>query len=157
MRQGKPLKRTPFKRGSSSLKRSPLKPRSDRRENDYVDRRAIVSTMLKEHKVCQACAVWAGFDSVHGRLKSLVYVPNPPRDVHEIINRSQGGSILDEINLLAVCRPCHTRITTNPKDAERVGLHLEGWCSGEEYYKEAERVRNEWKSGNATEPYWFKS
>lgn len=154
MNQNKPLKRTPFKNKSD---KTSINFMSDKRKMVSVDRRAIVKRILSDNHVCQACAVWAGFDSVHGRLKSLVYVPNPPRDVHEIINRSQGGSILDEINLLAVCRPCHTRITINPKDAECVGLHLESWCNGDDYFKEAERVRNEWKSGNATEPYWFKS
>lgn len=154
MRQGKPLKRTPFKRGSSNLKRSPLKPRSDKRENDYVDRRSIVSNMLKEHKVCQACKVWAGFDVALGNSVSLIYTPNKPRDIHEIVNRSQGGSILDPMNLLAVCRPCHNRITVNPVDAETVGLHLESWCNNDAGFKEANRLRVSWSNAIESYPEW---
>lgn len=154
MRPGKPLKRTPMKRGTSSLKRSPIKPRSDKRENDYIDRRLIVKSMLNEHKVCQACKVWAGFDLVVGNSASLIYTPNKPRDIHEIVNRSQGGSILDPRNLLAVCRQCHNRITVNPVDAETVGLHLESWCNNDEGFKEACRLRSSWEKAIETKPEW---
>jgi 5-methylcytosine-specific restriction endonuclease McrA len=49
------------------------------------------------------------------------------RDVHEIIRRSQGGSILDENNVLAVCRPCHVRIGNYPQLAFDLGLAKHGW------------------------------
>ena len=37
------------------------------------------------------------------------------------------GSILDEENLMAVCRPCHTRIGNYPQLAFDLGLAKRGW------------------------------
>jgi hypothetical protein len=48
-------------------------------------------------------------------------------DVHELVRRSQGGSILDEANLLAVCRECHRRIGDYPALAFSLGLAKHGW------------------------------
>ena len=161
MKRGKPLKRTPLKRGDSQLKRTPLKPRSKKMEDIYVERRALVKELLESHDYCQACMVYHVFDAFensppHGSPPVFgVVKPNKTRDIHELINRSQGGSITQHNNLLAVCRPCHNRITTNPKEAERLGLHLESWCNAEDFFIEAERVRNEWASGNVTKPRWF--
>jgi len=150
MKRGKPLRRTPLKRGTSQLKRTPLKSRSDKMKTKYVERRSLVEEMLKNEPTCTACLIFAAYDGKQG-----VVQVNPTQDVHELVNRSQGGSILERENLIAVCRPCHTRITIRPKQAEELGLHLESWCYTEKHLKEAERVRNEWKIGIATKPYWF--
>lgn len=150
MKRGKPLRRTPLKRGDSQLKRSPLNKRSKKMQTKYVERRALVEDLLSERPFCEACVVFAVYDGKQGAVNL-----NRTDDIHELVNRSQGGSILDRPNLLAVCRPCHTRITVRPKQAEELGLHLESWCNTEEHLTEAERVRNEWKNGIATKPYWF--
>lgn len=160
MKRGKPLKRTPLNRGSSQLKRTPLNKRSKKTSDVYVERRALVKELLNAHDYCQACKLYYVLDAIemspphtipsYGAVKV-----NKTRDIHELINRSQGGSILERKNLLAVCRPCHTRITVNPKEAERLGLHLESWCNTNDHFNEAERVRNEWAKGNIAEPYWF--
>jgi hypothetical protein len=140
----------------------------------YVERREIVKTLVQERNYCEACLLWIMFDIARNANDSLVYTPNKvmfdlsrkandslvytpnkTRDIHEIVNRSQGGSIIDLRNLLAVCRPCHNRITTDPKNAERLGLHLESWCNNEDGFKEAERVRYEWSQGNIAKPHWF--
>lgn len=42
--------------------------------------------------------------------------------VHEILARSQGGSITDPKNCLAVCGCCHTWITSNMNEARKLGL-----------------------------------
>lgn len=154
------MRRTPLKRGDSVLKSNkPLRKRSKKTEEKYVERRKIVSQMLEANKECVACKVYHVYDTVVwsfpvGHPLSNVRARRTV-DIHELVNRSQGGSILDGRNLLAVCRECHTRITTEPKEAERLGLHLESWCSTEEHYKEAERVRNEWQSGKPTKPNWL--
>jgi hypothetical protein len=44
------------------------------------------------------------------------------QDVHEILSRSAGGDILDEKNVLAVCRACHEWIGANRRNAEALGL-----------------------------------
>ena len=56
-----------------------------------------------------------------------LYRRNPSQDIHELVRRSQGGSILDEENLLAVCRPCHQRIGNYPQLAFDLGLAKHGW------------------------------
>lgn len=45
-----------------------------------------------------------------------------PEDVHEILPRSAGGSILEISNLLVVCRNCHNWIHANPKISKANGL-----------------------------------
>lgn len=150
MRRGKPLRRTPLKRGTSQLKRSPLKPRSDKMKTKYVDRRSLVEEMLEAEPTCKACLIFAAYEGTQGVVRL-----NYTRDIHELVNRSQGGSILERDNLIAVCRPCHTRITIRPKQAEELGLHLESWCNSKKHFEEAARVRSEWMNGRAAKPYWM--
>lgn len=157
MKRGKPLKRTPIKRGDSQLKRTPLSHRSKKTEELYVERRALVKELLEKQTYCQACKIWVAFDLYTGKRSAITFNINKTRDIHEIVNRSQGGSITERRNLLAVCRPCHNRITTDPKNAERLGLHLESWCNNSLGFGEAERIRNEWSKGTPTEPSWFNS
>ena len=162
MKDGKPLRRTPLKRGESSLRRSPLNrgdgglkrsklnQRSKKMDAKYVERREIVEDMLKSYPHCVACEIF----HVKDRKPGLSYV-RPSQDVHELINRSQGGSIFDSRNLLTLCRAYHSRITINPKEAEGLGLHLESWCNTDLHFNEAKRVRDEWQTGTTTAPYWF--
>jgi len=48
-------------------------------------------------------------------------------DWDEIQSRARGGSIIDPANVRAVCRPCHTKLTDNPAEAERRGLTRHSW------------------------------
>lgn len=161
MKRGKPMKRTPLKRGNSSLKRSPLSYRSSKQEEKYVERRKLVSDLLSQRPYCEACVIFYVFDTIQnsppfeGPPPMGVVKVNKSKDIHELVNRSQGGSILEKDNLLAVCRPCHNRITTEPKLAEKLGLHLEGWCNNRNGFSEAERVRYGWKNGTPSQPYWY--
>jgi len=150
MKRGKPLRRTPLNRGTSQLKRTPLKHRSDKMKAKYVERRSIVEEMLAKNPECEACLIFAVYDGKQGAVPV-----NRTNDIHELVNRSQGGSILEDENLFAVCRPCHTRITIRPKQAEGLGLHLESWCNSKEHFQEAARVRSEWTKGRAAKPYWM--
>jgi len=95
--------------------------RSQKKEEEYKIRRPLVARLLNEKPLCEACPVFAEHD------KKSVYRRNKSSDIHEIIRRSQGGSILDEKNLLAVCRPCHNRIGNNPQLAFDLGLAKHGW------------------------------
>jgi len=103
------------------LKRTPLKKRSKKTEEIYVERRKFVVRILRERPLCQACVAFAKHDG------KATYNQHLSRDVHEIVRRSQGGSILDEQNVLAVCRPCHYRITNNPQLAFELGLAKRSW------------------------------
>lgn len=116
MKRGKPLKRTPLKRSSK-----PIAKRSKKTEALYVERREFVSRILSENKLCQACPVFAQHDKV------ATFIHRPSVDVHELVRRSQGGSILDENNVIAVCRQCHQRIGDKPQLAFDLGLAKHGW------------------------------
>ena len=95
--------------------------RSKKKEKEYRQRRPLVERLLQERPWCEACAKFAEHDGL------VVYQRNRSQDIHEIIRRSQGGSILDEENLMAVCRKCHTRIGNYPQLAFDLGLAKHGW------------------------------
>lgn len=98
-----------------------MRHRSKKREAEYRLRRPLVERLLGERPLCEACPVFAEHDG------AVTYRRNASCDIHEIIRRSQGGSILDEENLLAVCRPCHRRIGNYPQLAFDLGLAKRGW------------------------------
>lgn len=122
--------------------------RSKKQEALYRERRPLVAKLLEERSMCEACPPFAMLD------EKAVYNRRPSVDVHELKNRSQGGSILEERNLLTVCRPCHTRITDNPREAEGLGLHIPGWAH-DWMYDEAHNVRLSWTAGTPTKPEWL--
>ena len=81
-----------------------MKPRSKKMQDLYKRRRVLVAELLEEYPICMRC----------GSHRS--------EDIHEIVSRARGGSILDPENLVALCRSCHSFITQNPATA-----HAEGW------------------------------
>lgn len=95
--------------------------RSKKKEAEYKLRRPLVARLLEERPLCEACPKFAAHDGL------VTYRRNRSQDIHEIIRRSQGGSILDEENLLAVCRDCHRRIGNYPQLAFDLGLAKHGW------------------------------
>jgi 5-methylcytosine-specific restriction endonuclease McrA len=98
-----------------------LRYRSSKKEKDYVERRKLVVKLLEEKPYCEACPVFAEHDG------KKMYQRNMSSDLHELKRRSQGGSILDEDNIICVCRPCHTRIGNYPQLAFDLGLAKHGW------------------------------
>lgn len=97
-----------------------MKYRSQKKEREYVGRRKLVAKVLGERPWCEACPVFARYD------QKITYSRQPATDVHEIVRRSQGGSILEETNVLAVCRSCHNRIGSYPQLAFDLGLAKRG-------------------------------
>jgi 5-methylcytosine-specific restriction endonuclease McrA len=98
-----------------------IRKRSKKQQQKYELRRPFVEKILTERPHCQACPIFAKHDGL------TMYKRLPSADVHELIRRSQGGSILDPENVLAVCRPCHNRIGNYPKLAFELGLAKHGW------------------------------
>ena len=98
-----------------------MKYRSAKKEKEYVERRKLVVKLLEEKPWCEACPVFAEHD------EKKMYKRNQSSDLHELKRRSQGGSILDEENIICVCRPCHTRIGNYPQLAFDLGLAKHGW------------------------------
>lgn len=98
-----------------------MRHRSAKQEALYRERRPFVEKVLGERPWCEACPVFAAHDG------KRTYVRRPACDVHELVRRSQGGSVLDGDNVLAVCRPCHDRIGRYPQLAFDLGLARHGW------------------------------
>lgn len=98
-----------------------MRKRSAKNEAIYRERRPLVKRLLEEREWCEACPVFAKHDG------AMVYQRNRSVDIHELVRRSQGGSILDVDNLLAVCRPCHQRIGNHPQLAFDLGLAKHAW------------------------------
>lgn len=98
-----------------------MRHRSNKKEAEYRLRRPLVEKLLEEKPYCEACPVFAEHD------KKATYTRQRSQDIHEIVRRSQGGSILDESNLLAVCRNCHTRIGNYPQLSFELGLAKHSW------------------------------
>jgi 5-methylcytosine-specific restriction endonuclease McrA len=98
-----------------------MRHRSKKKEAEYRLRRPLVEKLLEEKPYCEACPVFAEHD------EKATYIRQRSQDIHEIVRRSQGGSILDEENLLAVCRKCHTRIGNYPQLSFELGLAKHSW------------------------------
>ena len=98
-----------------------MRSRSKKKQREYVERRKLVKRMLEERPYCEACPIWASHDGKRS------YVRSGSGDVHELKRRSQGGSITDESNCIAVCRPCHDRIGREPQLAVDLGLAKKSW------------------------------
>lgn len=82
-----------------------IRKRSKKTAKIYANERIpLVIELLNQFPFCQRCKT------------------NKSVDVHELKSRARGGSILDKNNLRCVCRPCHTWITSHPKEA-----HEQGW------------------------------
>jgi hypothetical protein len=133
------------------LNRSPLNKRSKKREEIYKLRRPLVQRLLTEKPWCEACPIFAVIDG------KATYKRIPSMDVHEVISRGRGGSILDERNLMCLCRPCHNRITTHPAEGESVGALLPSWATGD-MMLEAAAVRTAISEGGwplQVQPSWL--
>jgi hypothetical protein len=157
------MKRTELKRGTSQLKPSKLKRgtsrlqakkpmpwRSEKAKAKYVERRSLVERLLKDRPWCEACPAYAFEDEMNSaRIRASEHL-------HEIVNRSQGGDILDESIILVVCPRCHARIGDDALEAEKLGLHLRGIHYDEEHVAEACRVRESLSDGKYAMPFYWK-
>lgn len=75
---------------------------------DYA-RRKLRKQMLGQMPLCEKC--------------QQAYAT----DLHEVKTRARGGSILDPENIVVLCRPCHSWITTNPTQAKEQGWLKNSW------------------------------
>jgi len=82
-----------------------MRHRSKRTAATYRRKRIpLVQALFADQPACAAC------------------LAEPAVDPHEILPRGRGGSITDPGNVIPLCRPCHTWVTTNPAEAEARGL-----------------------------------
>lgn len=110
MARGKPLARAGSLTQAVPLQRtSRIKPMSARRVKENRERRAMVTRLYPERPRC-ACGC--------GRLAD---------DLHEILSRARGGSIVDPANCVPLARVCHDKATNEDPRFYRLGLVMHSW------------------------------
>ena len=102
------MKRTPLKRKTPLKRTGSLAPISKRRAKTQRQRRAFVKEELENRRWCEE-----KIPNVCTRYST---------EIHEPHLRSQGGSILDRANSVAICRMCHRWVHDNVGEAMKLGL-----------------------------------
>lgn len=127
------MKRTAMKRS-----RKPLPFRSAKRAAITDERRAFVARILAERPRCEGPAhLRAIVNDLDDRDQRVVVdqlrACGPYRqsaEVHEIVKRSRGGSILEDANVLALCggpSGCHAFTESEPRLATLAGMLRSRW------------------------------
>lgn len=124
-----------------------MRHRSLKKQAEYRLRVPLVKKLLEERPMCEACPIWAEYD---GKTR---YIQNRSADIHEVQSRGRGGSILEEMNLMAVCRSCHDRITRSPPEASTTGMSLPSWATPG-MFEEAIELRLAFALGAGWTPSW---
>ena len=127
------IRRTPLKRGTKPLKRTPLRKVSKKRAKDgkiySAKRKAFLAlhpfceVELKEYGITQSEAIEIqGKFSIYDECKGFSTVLiSPATDIHHTAKRT-GKNYLDESTWLAVCRENHEMIHANPSWARANGF-----------------------------------
>ena len=124
------MKRSPMKRS-----RKPLPFRSAKREAIADERRAFVARILSERPQCEARhylrpivgqLVGKDQDRVLAALRGCTWKST---EVHELLSRARGGSIVEDDNVVALCHWCHRWVTTEPRLATMAGLQRSRWSA----------------------------
>jgi len=107
------------------VKRSPLRPISDKRRASLPARRRCIQIVLARDKVCQ---FWPALELARDSLDTahLAYAVGTkcwgPLDVHEPGHRSQGADPTDPNQCRAICRGHHDFVHQNPIVAKALTL-----------------------------------
>lgn len=96
-------KRT-LKNGGRIKSTSTIRPRSKKTIKLYETRSALRKDLFADNPLCERCHTV------------------PACDIHEILSRGRGGSIIDVKNFALLCRPCHEFVTVNVVEAEAEGF-----------------------------------
>ena len=121
-----------MKRSRIKPSRKPIAHRSAKMQAKYDGpdgRKVLVARLLEKYPLCQFRS--RATDLVSGTSLDW-YCPRPSQDGHEVLSRARGGSILDEINILMLCRPHHSWVSTHPAEATKLGLLKSRWGKHEE-------------------------
>jgi hypothetical protein len=124
------MKRSPMKRT-----RKPLPFRSAKRAAIADERRAFVARILSERPQCEARhylrPIVSGLDDIdQGRvLAALRGCTWQASEVHELLSRARGGSIVEDANVASLCHWCHGWVTTEPRLATMAGLQRSRWSA----------------------------
>ena len=104
------MKRSQLRRGKPLERGGRLRQVSAKRAKLNRERAVFVERVLAMRPRCEVCP--------------LVNPPTvrPAVDVHEIVTRARGGSIVDAANVATTCRQCHDWVHANPAKATEFGL-----------------------------------
>lgn len=122
------MKRSPMKR---STKRLPWK--SAKREAIASERRAFVARILSERPTCEGRFYLRAIVNTLGDRDEKVAIgvlracSEQSVEVHEKLKRSRGGSIIEDDNVLALCRSCHRFTEDEPRLATMAGMLIPSW------------------------------
>lgn len=97
------------------MKRTRIKPISDKRRRENKERRAVLHETYGDHPPCFLC----GPLRAHGIATGCNGWAD---DGDEFLRRSAGGSITDPTNVRPVGRRCHDWATAHPKEMRDWGL-----------------------------------
>jgi hypothetical protein len=100
---------TPLRSAGTLTRTGRLKPVSKKRAGENRERRAMVTRLYPERPRC-ACGC--------GRLAD---------DLHEILSRARGGSIVDPGNCVPLARYCHDQATNEDPRFYDLGLVVHSW------------------------------
>lgn len=99
------IRRTPLKRGTNPLKRTPLRRVSKKQGAKLRDYSKIRAEFLSENRRCEVC------------------VPEICRHASQDVHHSQGRGpyLCAKETFVAACRPCHDWIHSHPGQAREAG------------------------------------
>ncbi len=128
--KGAGVKRTQMKRS-----RRPIPFRSAKRAAIADERRAFVARILSERPTCEAPfylrAIVNGLDSIdQPRVVAALRIGGAmcrSEEVHEVLSRARGGSIVEDDNVAALCHEHHRWVTEHPRLAALAGLSKSRW------------------------------
>jgi hypothetical protein len=83
---------------------------SEKRAAENRERRAMIARVYPERPPCTVSQARIG-----AGMAPLPVCTGQADDVHEPLSRARGGSISDEGNATAPCRPCHDVLTFTPE------------------------------------------
>lgn len=115
--------------------RKPLPFRSAKRAAIADERRAFVARILSERPQCEARnflrPIVSGLDGIDqdrvvAALRGCTWRST---EVHEMLSRARGGSIVDDSLACALCHTCHRWVTTEPRLATMAGLQRSRWTA----------------------------
>lgn len=124
------MNRKPIKRS-----RKPLPFRSAKRAAIADERKAFVARILRERPQCESrhflrpiVGTLTGVDQdrVLAALRGCTWQST---EVHELLSRARGGSIVDDSNTASLCHTCHAWVTTEPRLAKLAGLQRSRWSA----------------------------
>ena len=134
MKRSGPIQRkTPLRSGGNLQRKTGLRPVSKQRQKLNRERSKMVKEELSKRERCEAGPKITEFlADYYSPDAAFWYDQKTPcymraSELHEPLRRSQGGSIVDPDNTVAICRRCHDWVHANPDDALRCGLLVSGY------------------------------